>query len=540
MRTDSVQLSQEAIGASRQAARDRYGEEYVSKTVRRYKAKVRNAQEAHEAIRPAGNKMPSAQDLGLADQQATRLYDLIWKRTVASQMADARLRQVSADIEMRDGEGLEATFRATGQQVLFPGFMRAYVEGADDPQAALAKNEKFLPELVEGDQLPCHEITARSHQTKPPARYTEASLIQRLEQEGIGRPSTYAEVMDKVQRVGYAQKVGRTALGATFTAFASNNLMESGFKSLVDTGFTAALEEDLDNIASGARNRSTFLQSFYRGEGGLEQRVTQALATIDRREISVITSPQWGNHVIRVGPYGPYMEREVEGKAQRTSLPDGSLPSDVTKEQLDELWALSSKPGSLSVDPETGEEVFLKQGRYGRYCQVGPDADGGNKPKRVSIPKSMNADEVTLEVALKLLALPTELGVHPETGKPISVGIGRYGPYVRVDRTYASLRKEDDLFTIGLDRAVELLEAKKPRAMQVLGKHPETGSDVSVGSGRYGPYVKHGRTNASLQSGMTIETVTLEEAVALVDAKDAKGGTKRRRKKSTSRRRSRQ
>ena len=526
MRTDSVQLSKDAIEASRAAAHERYGSEYVSAAPRRYKGKVRNAQEAHEAIRPAGSKMNTARELGLRDRFGARLYDLIWKRTVASQMADAKIRQVGATIDVSGAEEFAATFRATGQTVKFPGFMRAYVEGADDPQAALAKNEKLLPNLAEGDVLQCHRVLAKQHETRPPARYTEASLIQRLEKEGIGRPSTYAEVMDKVQRVGYAQKTGR-ALAATFTAFATNNLLESGFDRLVDTGFTASLEQDLDNIAAGSHNRLAFLDSFYGGAKGLAARVEQAQDQVDPRAISTVTSPKWGGLEVRVGRYGPFLEQDVAGTLRRAALPQDWLPADVTAEQLKEALKMGKGP-ALGVLPDTGEEVFLKQGPYGLYCQVGENKGGKEKPRRVSVPKGIKAEDVTLEIAIQLLDMPRELGMHPETGKPVTVGIGRYGPYVRVERTFVSLRKEDDLFTVGLDRAVELLATKKKSPLRVLGPHPKTGKDVSVGAGRYGPYVKHARTNASLPKDQSMETITLEQAVALIDAKAKKKGTRRR------------
>ena len=533
MRTDSVSLSNEAIQAARRAAETRYGSEYVSQQPRRYKGKVRNAQEAHEAIRPAGSQMKVAQELGIRDGQEARLYDLIWKRTVASQMAQALIRQTRATIDVRAEGGLQATFRATGQTVLFAGFMRAYVEGAEDPAALLAKKEKHLPELAPGESLQCHEVVPSGHQTKPPARYTEASLIKALESEGIGRPSTYAEVMDKVQRVGYATKVGR-ALAATFTAFASNNLLESGFDRLVDTGFTASLEEKLDNIASGKHDRQSFLTGFYTGSRGLAQRVADAQDSVDPKKISTIESPKWGAKQIRVGRYGPYVESEVGGEVKRASLPQDWLPADVTEEGLIELLQVGETP-PLGRDAASGLEIYLKQGPYGLYCQLGEDAKGKDKPKRVSIPKNYKAEDITPEIARGLLALPRTLGTHPETGQEISAGQGRYGPYVRMDRTYASLKKEDDVLTVGLDRAVELLAAKKQRPMRVLGAHPKTGKDVMAGEGRYGPYVKHERTNASLKKDQSLDSITLDEAVVLLTAKAARGGKRRRTRARTRR-----
>ncbi len=528
MRTDSVHLSDQAVQAARRAAEERYGNDYVSPSPRRYKGKVRNAQEAHEAIRPAGSTMRTAAELNLNDRSGARLYDLIWKRTVASQMADAKLRRVSADISVTDDVGLAATFRATGQRVLFPGFMRAYVEGAEDPQAALARNEKLLPELAVDDTPACSSVTAKGHETRPPARFTEASLIQRLEKEGIGRPSTYAEVMDRVQRVGYAQKTGRT-LAATFTAFATNNLLESGFDRLVDTGFTASLEEHLDNIAAGEGDRLAFLSSFYRGEDGLKARVAAAQDNVDPRKISTIRSPKWGGLEVRVGRYGAFLEEETDGVIRRASLPLELLPADATAEILRELLERGKGP-ALGIFAETGEEIFVKQGPYGPYIQVGEAKGKGpkDKPKRVSIPKAIRPEDVTLEIAIKLLKLPTEIGVHPETGKAVSIGIGRYGPYVRTERTFASLRKGDDLFTIQLERALELLAAKKRPSLRVLGQHPKSGKDISVGAGRYGPYVKLGRTFASIPKDQSPDTITLEQAVALIDAKAAKGGTRRK------------
>jgi len=352
MRTDSVQLSSEAIKAARKAAQDLYGSAYLSPSPRQYKGKVRNAQEAHEAIRPAGSKMLPANSLRWDDNQKQRLYDLIWKRTVASQMANAKLRRVAATIEVAEAA---AVFRATGQTVLFPGFMRAYVEGAEDPKAVLAKSEKVLPSLNPEDVVQCRSLTARAQETKPPVRYTEASLIKRLEEEGIGRPSTYAEVMDKVQRVGYAQKTGR-ALAATFIAFAANNLMEFGFDRLVDTGFTAGLEENLDNIAAGAGDRTTFLESFYRGDSGLEARVAAAQEEVDPREISTVTSPKWNGLKVRVGRYGPYLESGEGNNLKRVSLPPDLLPGDTTAEQLQELLnAAGFDPGEADgrVGPRT-------------------------------------------------------------------------------------------------------------------------------------------------------------------------------------------
>ena len=529
MRTDSVQLSNEAVQAARKAARERYGSEYLPHAPRQYRGKVRNAQEAHEAIRPAGNKMIPASELRWGNTDQKRLYDLIWKRTVACQMTNAKLRQMSATIAVSSENAL---FRATGQTVLFPGFMRAYVEGDEDPQAALAKSEKILPPLQENDRAKCHGLKSQAKKTNPPARFTEASLIKRLEEAGVGRPSTYASVMERVQDVGYAQKTGR-ALAATFTAFAANNLLEVGFDRLVDTGFTAKLEKDLDDIATGSGNRLKFLSSFYGGPNGLEARVEGAQENVDPRQISTVTSARWNGLEVRVGRYGPFIETEADGTTRRVALRREALPGDITYDELQEVLRTGRAP-SLGVHPETGEEVSVRNGPYGPYVQLGE----GGRPRRVSIPnRFLKTEDVTFEIALKLLELPREIGVHPKTSKTLSLGIGRYGPYVRMEKTYASLRQGDDLFAMSLERAVELIDSKGPKSMKVLGQHPETGADITMGPGRYGPYVKHKKTNASLKKGQSLETLTLEEAVKLIDAKAAQ--PKRRKRTTRTRRRTR-
>ena len=526
MRTDSVQLSGEAITASRRAVESRYGREYLSPKPRQYSNKVRNAQEAHEAIRPSGSAMRTVEELGLIGNEA-RLYDLIWKRTVAAQMAPCIERHVAAFLEVDTDDGAIALFRAFGKTIVFPGFIRAYVEGSDNPDAAIEDRARPLPVLKVADTPECRAVAARGHETKPPARFTEASLIKKLEMEGIGRPSTYASIIGTIQERGSARSVG-PQLVPTFTAFATNRLLESQFARLVDIGFTAKMEQDLDDIAAGKEESVRFLRRFYKGDEGLEQRAREALGVVDARDVSTIAFPQWGPFVVRVGRYGPYVEGQVDGQSSRASLPEDLVPADVTEEMLRTLLGDAKTPGS-ELGMHEGQTVYLKTGPYGRYVQLG-DGEGDTKPKRISVPKSI--DPVSLQEAKQLLDLPRHIGTHPETGKPIAAGIGRFGPYVVHDGVFASLKGGDDVFVVDLERGMELLAAKKAgsRALRVLGEHPLGGGSVEVRQGRYGPYVKYKKLNATLGKEQSPETVSLEEALELLAAKEA-GGVRRRRKK---------
>lgn len=535
MRTDSTTLSSEAIEGSRRAVERRYGKQFLSQAAKQYHSKVANAQEAHEAIRPAGRDMKTRDELGLTGVEGA-LYDLIWKRTVASQMADARIRLVTAHIEA--GEGDEAArFRASGRSIQFPGFFRAYVEGSDDPEAALEDRDQPLPELAEGDSPNCTGVEASGHETKPPARYTEATLVRILEQEGIGRPSTYATIIDTIVNRGYVRKHG-SQLVPTFTAFAANNLLEEQFDQLVDVGFTAEMEQVLDDIATGERDATPYLKSFFLGSDGLEKRVEAGLDKIDARRVSTIESPKWNGYVVRVGKYGPYVEGQIDGERATSSIPDALAPADISREQLKELLEAGNEDDRVvGPHPETGDDVLLRKGPYGPYVQLGTDDQKG-KPKRVSLPKGMEPEEVDLQTALDLISLPRTLGEHPETGKPIKANIGRYGPYVQHERTYASLKGDDDVLTVDLDRALELLSEKtaKAGALRTLGDHPESGEAVEVWKGRYGPYVKHQKTNASLPKNLDPQDVTLEQALKLLEEREKKGkkGGRRRKKSSKS------
>lgn len=529
MRTDSPALSSEAIGAARAAVESRYGAEYLSPKPRQYAAKQKGAQEAHEAIRPAGTEMRTRDELKLDGLEAA-LYDLIWKRTVATQMADAKLRQTRADILAGPAGERQARFRANGQTIVFPGFFRAYVEGTDDPTAALDDRDNPLPPLKEGDEPLCRELTPLGHETRPPSRYNDATLVQRLEADGVGRPSTYASIIDTIVNRGYARREGRQLI-PTFTAFATNQLMEQNFEPLVDIGFTAGMETTLDDIAEGKRQPTDYLNRFYKGEDGLEQLVEKGTESIDPKAVSSINHAKWGDFTVRVGRYGPYVEIEEDGEPKRASLPDTLAPGDVTEETLRDLIDTSNAPDEvLGVHPEKNLPIIARTGPYGPYVQLGEEDDyeGKTKPKRTSIPRGMKMEDVDFETALGLINLPRTLGPHPDGGE-VKASIGRFGPYVQLGKTYASLKKEDDVLTVELDRAIQLLTEKqqKNKPLRTLGEHPETKEPIEVLKGRYGPYVKHKKTNATIPKGTEPEDITLEEALTLIAEKEAKGGKKK-------------
>ncbi len=540
MRTDSTQLSDEAIRASRKAVAARYGKDYLPAKPRRFGGKVANAQEAHEAIRPAGSDMKTRDELGLSGEEAD-LYELIWKRTVAGQMANARVRRLAVRIEAGEGEEA-ARFRASGQQVEFQGFYRAYVEGSDDPDAALEHRDRPLPPMAEGDELVCREVESVEHETKPPARYTEATLVRMLEKEGIGRPSTYASIIDTIVRREYVRRAG-SQLAPTFTAFAAVQLLEDQFANLVDVGFTADMEQILDDIATGDRASTGWLEDFYLGDEGLVRQVQTGQDRIDPRKISTISSPKWTGFVVRTGKYGPYVEGEVNGAPARASIPRELSPGDLSAEALQSLLETSSngsKEHPICAHPDSGLDVLLCQGPYGPYVQLGRVEDVTGKPKRVSLPKDTPPEAVDSELALALLELPRSLGAHPETGKPVLANIGRYGPYVQHERTFVSLTEGDDVLFVDLDRALALLAQPKRGAgpLRVLGEHPKTGDPVDVRKGRYGPYVKHGKVNASIPKTLSPEEITLEEALGLLAEKAASGGRTQGGRRGSGRRRS--
>lgn len=542
MRTDSVNLSGDAISQIRSTVKARYGSEYLSPRPRRYRTRSSSAQEAHEAIRPAGADMNTAAELRLLGKERA-LYELVWRRAVATQMAASRQRRVTALIG-----AAEAGFRARGKTIEFPGFLRAYVEGSDDPDAVLEDQEILLPDLVEGQELDLRKLESFERRTRPPARYTEAALVKALEQKGIGRPSTYAAIISTIQNRGYAE-LKKKNLHPTFTAFAVTLLMENHFPDLVDTGFTARMEESLDHIARGDVDWREYLADFYKGEDGFETRLTQQQDNIDPRAASTVELAGLTPRV-RIGRYGPYLEDGRTAERRTAPLPDGMLPADLTDEQADEILRRRDQgPAELGKDPETGEVIYLVDGRFGHYVQRG-DTQRKKKPPRQGLPPGTAPEDVTLDLALSLLALPRPVGDHPETGEPVKAGLGRYGPYVVHKRDFRSLAPGDNLFTIGLERAMELLSAPKRGArtrIREIGEHPDDGAPIEMFNGRYGPYVKHGKVNASIGKDVDPADVDVPLAVELLNRRlqrdRARGRTRKTRRASgrggrTSRRRS--
>lgn len=521
MRTDSTNLSDEAVNAIRATVESKYGHEYLSAGVRQFTKKVKGAQEAHEAIRPAGTGMPTASELGLGGPDAA-LYDMIWKRTIATQMAEARLQLVTATISAG-----RTVFRANGKRIQFPGFFRAYVEGTDDPDAALEDREAALPDLKPGQTLDCRKLEPLPHQTKPPARYTEATLVQALEREGVGRPSTYATIIDTVQRRGYVNKSGQQ-LVPTFTAMAVTGLLEQYFPKMVDLGFTAQMEQSLDDIAEGAAEWLPYLRAFYTGEDGLESQVQARDAQIDPREVGRLPYDGLGMDV-RVGRYGAYVEKPGEdGVPLRATLPDNLAPADLTLEQVEGLLLQKQNGGdAFGHYPPTGQPIFVRVGPYGAYVQRGDENNEDKKDiVRTSLPKGVTPENLTLPQAIKLLELPRTIGDHPETGKPVKAAIGRFGPYVMHDGAFASLKTTDDVLTISMPRALELFELKKSGPgkrglIRVIGQHPADNQPIEAYSGKFGPYVKHDGINATVPRTMQIDQLSIEQAVALLTERKA-------------------
>ncbi|MCA9052849.1 MAG: type I DNA topoisomerase, partial [Planctomycetaceae bacterium] len=540
MRTDSVSLSQEALNASRERIRSNYGDNFLSPQPRQYSTKTKNAQEAHEAIRPAGEQMQTASQLGLSGAEA-RLYDMIWKRTIASQMAEARLRFDTVTITAGNAE-----FRATGRHVEFPGFFRAYVEGGDDPEAEHEEEESALPPLKEGDRLSCREIEALSHETKPPARYTEASLVRKLEQEGIGRPSTYASIIGTIQDRGYVRKSGNQ-LVPTFTAMAVNRLLENYFPQLVDLAFTAQMEQSLDDISNGQAEQVPYLERFYCGNEGLEEQVRVHEEEIDPRQACTLELENLSARV-RVGKFGPYLEKQEGEETLTASLPEDVAPAEIDNELAEKLFHLKKEgPKALGMHPDDGEPVYVLSGPYGPYVQLGDVTDERPKPKRSSVPRNIDPSAVDLEVALKLLELPRRIGHHPVDNKVVNVGFGRFGPYIVHDKKYGNFDRKTHTFETSDGRVVDVLTVDMPAALEMLaksksrgaptplkevGQHPEDGEMIGVYEGKYGPYVKHGKVYASLPKDREPGSVTLEEALGWIAEKAAKGGKKGKKSKS--------
>ncbi|MFF3850065.1 type I DNA topoisomerase [Streptomyces sp. NPDC002328] len=559
MRTDSTTLSDTAVTAARAQVTQLYGADYLPAQPRTYAGKVKNAQEAHEAIRPSGDRFRTPAETGLTGDQF-KLYELIWKRTVASQMKDATGNSVTVKIGGTAADGRDVEFSASGKTITFHGFLKAYVEGADDPNAELDDRERRLPQVGEGDALSAEEITVDGHATKPPARYTEASLVKELEEREIGRPSTYASIIGTILDRGYVFKKG-TALVPSFLSFAVVNLLEKHFGRLVDYDFTAKMEDDLDRIARGEARAVPWLKRFYFGEGtvegvaadagngdgdhlgGLKELVTD-LGAIDAREVS--SFPVGNDIVLRVGRYGPYIERgekDSEGH-QRADIPDDLAPDELSVELAEELLAKPSGDFELGADPQTGHQIIAKDGRYGPYVtEVLPEGTpktGKNavKPRTASLFKSMSPDTVTLAEALKLMSLPRVVGTDAE-GQEITAQNGRYGPYLKKGTDSRSLQAEEQLFTITLEEALEIYSQPKQRGraaakppLKELGEDPVSAKPVVVKDGRFGPYVTDGETNATLRSGDSVETITPERGFELLAEKRAKGPAKKTAKKA--------
>jgi DNA topoisomerase I len=556
MRTDSTTLSDQALTAARTQARERFGAEYVPDAPRRYERKVKNAQEAHEAIRPAGESFRTPDDVGRGlSGDELRLYELIWMRTVASQMNDAtgtsaQLR-LAATVPEGVAAGQEAEFSSSGRVITFPGFLRVYQEGRDedDPDTESAE-EMVLPALAEGDVVVGSAFEPGSHATQPPARYTEASLVKAMEELGVGRPSTYASVIATILDRGYVWKKG-TALVPSFTAFAVVGLLERYFGNLVDYGFTATMEDDLDEIASGTEESLPWLTRFYFGSDapgamesdgtevdtlGLKATVAAHLNEIDAREVNSIplgVGSDGAEIVARVGRYGPYLQRGED----RASIPDDLAPDELTIERAEEILAAPSGDRVLGVHPENGLEVQVKAGRFGPYVQVGEVTDGGERPRTASLFAAMDPATLTFEQAMELLRIPRVVGSDPDTGEEVVAHNGRFGPYVKRGTDTRSLGSEEQLLTVTLDEARALFAQPKQRRgrtaaapLRELGADPSTNLPVVVKDGRFGPYVTDGTTNASLRKGDSVESIDMERAAELLAERRAAGPPARKKK----------
>jgi DNA topoisomerase-1 len=552
-RTDSTTLSDKALTESARVIAEIFGAEYYG-SPRRYQTRVKNAQEAHEAIRPTDFRLTPSQLEGTLDSDELKVYELIWKRTMASQMVDARVLRTSLEIEARTASGEKAAFTASGKAIEFAGFRRAYVEGSDDPAAELEEQEAILPQCKVGDRIhrdgstaiTLLDAAAKRHETTPPARFTEASLIKELERLGIGRPSTFAPTIATIVRRGYVFRQGK-ALVPSFTAFAVTKLLRDHFGDFVETDFTAEMEDDLDEISRGERESVAFLREFYYGDTkhrGLLPAVTDGAEKADYPLLALGDDPVSGEQVrIRIGRFGPFVQVGEGGPGRTASLPDEIAPADLTVEKALELVrAKAEGPRTLGNDPATGQNVYVMNGRYGAYVQLGetPEGKKAEKPKRASLQSGMAESTVTLEDALRLLSLPRVVGLHPDDNEPILTNFGRFGPYVKHNDEFRSLESEDDVFNLSFDAALELLRApkqsrrKQSAQKKVLRELTKDGATVKLLAGRYGPYVTDGSVNASLPKTMDPDAVTYEQAMELLAARrDAapaprRGGFKRR------------
>jgi DNA topoisomerase I len=547
-RTDSTTLSDKALNESARVIREMFGGEYYD-GARRYQTRVKNAQEAHEAIRPTDFRLAPSQLEGVLDTDDLRIYELIWKRTMASQMVDARVLRTTVEISAQGPAGETAVFTASGKAIEFAGFRRAYVEGSDDPAAELEEQEAILPQCSVGERIHRDGSTSitllgaepKRHETVPPARFTEASLIKELERLGIGRPSTYAPTIATIVRRGYVFRQGK-ALVPSFTAFAVTKLLREHFGDFVESDFTAEMEDDLDEISRGEREWIAFLKQFYYGDRkhrGLLPAVEDGAEKADYPVLDLGVDPESGDAVrVRIGRFGPFVQVAEGGPGRTASLPEDVAPADLTVDKALELVrAKAEGPRTLGLDPATGQNVYVMNGRYGAYVQLGETPErvrsskgkgqGGaaEKPKRASLQAGMTDSSVTLEEALKLLSLPRVVGIHPDDDEPITTNFGRFGPYVKHGDEFRSLESEEDVFNISFDAALALLRAPKqsrrrPAAQKkVLRELTENGTTLKVLAGRYGPYVTDGTTNASIPKTTAPEALTYLQATELLVAR---------------------
>lgn len=517
MRTDSIQLSQEALTGARKVIKDHYGDEFLPDKPVMYKSKVKNAQEAHEAIRPAGIVFAEVKTVSVKmGSNEGKLYDLIWKRAVASQMKPAKLKRTVVNIENQN-----TVFRARGRVILFPGYMRVYVEGSDDPDGKLADREKFLPKMKKDQRLVCKNLTPEEHITKPPARFTEASVIKEMEKQGIGRPSTWASIIGRIQKKDYVRNQ-KSSLIPTFLAVAVTQLLENHFSSIVDSQFTSKMEDELDSISRGESEPQPFMHGFYFGSDdtpGLHQMLEDEI-DIRKACTILITNGSVEEIVIRIGNYGPYLQQGEE----RRNIPGEFSLGDISVEKAMEILANdSSQTQLLGVDDISGQSIYLKEGPYGPYVQL------GDTKTRKSLPKGTEKENVDLDLAIQLLSFPRLLGMHPDTGDEIRADFGRYGPYLKVGEKNVKLPHPHDPLKVILETAVDIINNRnKPSsALKTLGNHPETSEAIVVKDGRYGPYVSDGKVNASLPKDVSPDEIDLETAVNLINDRRTKGPTKR-------------
>jgi DNA topoisomerase I len=537
MRTDSIQMSATAVTAAREQVRELFGAEYLPDAPRTYTSKVKNAQEAHEAIRPAGESFRTPAQTGLHGDEF-RLYELIWMRTVASQMRDAEGRTVTVRVGATAQSGEDCEFAASGRVITFHGFLKAYVESADDPETERDDRETRLPAMEQGDRLTVVDLAAAGHETRPPARYTEATLVRELEEREIGRPSTYASIIGTILGRGYVYKKG-TALVPAWLAFAVVRLLERHFERLIDYRFTANMEDVLDQVAAGERVAADVLARFYFGSGDLEglKTLVSELGDIDARELSTFELAD--GIAVRVGRYGPYVEDKDENRA---NIPEDLPPDELTLEKARELLATpAGAEHEMGTDPATGRRIVAKNGRYGPYVTEVLDGDSAGtaksaKPRTSSLLASMSLDTITLEDALRLLTLPRVVGVDPESGDEITAQNGRYGPYLKKGTDSRSLDTEEQMFSVTLPEALAIYAQPKTRGrraasapLRELGEDPTSGKPVVIKDGRFGPYVTDGEYNATLRRDDSVDTMTLDRAAELLVEKRAKGPTSKKR-----------